>query len=1755
MVVTLLPLNVFAEEPTPAIATRDASAPEESEVGNDSRDAVHAFVGVQTGGDLNLELSGATGQEFKPIEGVRGYFQWFEDGGYVSPVYTAVSDANGRLNIGAKPYIAADGKLIQFDADPTVSAGHEKYRFWVDETTIPEGYQLQYITGEQVIFPQGAATITQGGSGSDTAKNTHENWKILLMQKPKDSMHREDAKETKVQSDTGGYMTGTVSWDYTSGVGGVQWKFVADHTTPAPDVTVRASYLSDYAMKQIYSKETARLMGVSDPSKIRERGWTSAQEADLQKWVKEQVAKDPTKWIAETVTAKTNAEGNYILQFNGTWGTTRNAEVATDERKVGGRYDGSLHKWTEEEVNRLGTVAKDPNEGTFNRGLVNYWNRKHINYDWMFVSADDSEDLRVMTPYNNNYYTAMNSDWGIHAGWSGVGFGVGVSNAVTSTMKTDFVFGINNIEFGITNYDTGANTALPGDVAETKTTGLPYSKTSERFRIVWYDQDGKVVKEGKTVQPNSTGQIPSEPFDTKNVKKTTEFTAKLYRVDKNGNDQELIAVDSFVVQISNFVLTRYEDFSLANPKPMDNATYEAEGLPDGLTINASNGTVSGRPTRAGFYNVKISTTIQDEGADVKGSRDYRALVTDSPLDHGEVGKEYKQEVKPQAIEGYVFKNVTSKFMDGKEIEGLTIENNQITGTPTKEVPATQTTEDGAMGPNVEVTYDIYKLNSKGEEVLVKTGHKDYVPLEVTKSDSQAPKYVPEYADVNGTPGTEVTTEAPKFLDQKSEADPKPEAETQPTGVKYALGDGAPAGVSVDGTTGKVTYKPSADDAGKTIEVPVLVTYSDKTTDEAVAKINVGDAQNKDYQPEYKEADGTVGQQTTVTAPNFKDGDGQDTTKPADVKFKLGKDAPEGATVDGSTGEVKYTPSLDDAGKTVRIPVLATYKDGSTDEVEAPIKVANADKANYEPNYKPVRAQVGHEVTVASPEFLDNDGNVVAEKPAVTKYELGEGAKDGVTINEQTGEIKYTAVDADKATNIVVPVKATYADGSVDNTTATIVVPSDADFYNPEGKPLETEKGKLPEAKDGVKFTNTPPADTKYEWETKPDVSKAGETFGIVKITYPDGSIDKVRVPVIVKDTTPKTDVTGTPAKVNPTDDVQDTGLTVTNKDETTPTTVTAKDEDGTEVEVTVDPETGKISVKPGTNVDGPITVTVQDDDFKTEDNPKGEKTFEVPVEGHTKGKDDNNNGKPSSGTTDKTDVTGNPSTVEPNGQSQDTGLTVTNKDETTPTTVTAKDEDGTEVEVTVDPETGKISVKPGTNVDGPITVTVQDDDFKTEDNPKGEKTFEVPVEGHTKGKDDNNNGKPSSGTTDKTDVTGNPSTVEPNGQSQDTGLTVTNKDETTPTTVEAVDEDGNKVPVEIGEDGKIKVTPPANVDGPIKVTVEDSDLPGGKVEIEIEVEGHKKGQDDNNNGIPTPGTDPSQPGTDPDHPDYPDYPYYPDYPGYWYDEPSPDYLRDKEYKPSKPEVKAEERELDVFSQYVIGNEDHMFMPNKGITRAEIAQIFARALGYDGYQRNGEYNPYSDLNTNAWYYDAVITTTEAGLFRGTDNGTFEPNREITKAELIATIARFQELGIKDGNTMNMRPDHWALGEVEAAYQEGWLDIYTKGLVNFDADMVITRAEVVAIFNRAFGRIADIAYIDANADRLTTFKDVNKSDWFYYDVITAANTYANYGMEWLHDSDSFDNEFTNLDDIKWDTELRNDKEVIENLRRVKFQRNAR
>ena len=819
----------------PKTGVRDAAPPEDTTTDADANNAVHAYVGVVNGLNIDANLSKASDKQFKPIAGIKAYFQWFETRGkkeYSSPVYTATSGADGQLHMGIKPYLAEDGSLIKFDADPTVSGGNERYRFWIDESTIPEGYQLQYITGESVIFPGAGLPITQGGSGSNTVRNIHGNWKILLMEKPLDQMHKE-ATPTEIQQD-GGYLTGTVGWDYKSGIGGIQWNQVADIDTPAKDVTVKASYLSDYALKEIYSDSTAVLMGVAKPSDIRGNGWTAEQEKKLQDWIKEQVKKDPDKWIAETVSAKTNADGKYIIQFKGTWGNLKNrdAGLKTYDYKVGDASSGNIfNKWTKEQIDRLGTVADTAKNGKFNFSNTPTNQVKHVNYDWLFVSVENADHLRVMTPYNNNQYTQMSNVFGINSGWSGGGFGVGVTNAVPQILRADFAVAPEEVKFNITNYDSGKNTAKVGDVAKTSTEGLPYyGESSENFRIVWYDEDGNKVQESLAQKPSSTGSLESADFDTSKVTKTTNYTAKLYRVDSSGKNAELLAQDSFTVVVEDpkKITSMYDEFEYKNTNPLKDATYSAEGLPDGLEIDPATGNIKGVPTKSGKFQVKVTTVVPDESGDITASRFYTFTVTDSPLTDGSVGKEYNTKVEPKQIDGYVYKNVTAKFIDGKAIGDLTITGDQITGTPTAKVEATQD------DPNVEVTYDIYKLNEKGEEVLIKKGHVDRVPLSIKEVQEveTADKVQPGYTDADAKVGTPTTITAPNFKDDKGNDTTKPE------GTTFKLGEGAPKGAKIDENTGKITYTPTEDEAGKNVEIPVVVNYKDGSKDEVKATVTV-----------------------------------------------------------------------------------------------------------------------------------------------------------------------------------------------------------------------------------------------------------------------------------------------------------------------------------------------------------------------------------------------------------------------------------------------------------------------------------------------------------------------------------------------------------------------------------------------------------------------------------------------------------------------------------------------------------------------------------------------------------------------------------------------------------------------------------------------------------------------------------------------------------------------------------------------------
>ncbi|WP_252181792.1 Rib/alpha-like domain-containing protein, partial [Lactobacillus gasseri] len=84
-------------------------------------------------------------------------------------------------------------------------------------------------------------------------------------------------------------------------------------------------------------------------------------------------------------------------------------------------------------------------------------------------------------------------------------------------------------------------------------------------------------------------------------------------------------------------------------------------------------------------------------------------------------------------------------------------------------------------------------------------------------------------------------------------------------------------------------------------------------------------------------------------------------------------------------------------------------------------------------------------------------------------------------------------------------------------------PTDADKYTPEGQDVHTTPGVVPPAEKGIKNKDDMPKGTKYTWEKTPDVTEPGKTTGTVIVTYPDGSKDKVDVPVIIDNPTTPTD--------------------------------------------------------------------------------------------------------------------------------------------------------------------------------------------------------------------------------------------------------------------------------------------------------------------------------------------------------------------------------------------------------------------------------------------------------------------------------------------------------------------------------------------------------------------------------------------------------------------------------------------------------
>ena len=188
--------------------------------------------------------------------------------------------------------------------------------------------------------------------------------------------------------------------------------------------------------------------------------------------------------------------------------------------------------------------------------------------------------------------------------------------------------------------------------------------------------------------------------------------------------------------------------------------------------------------------------------------------------------------------------------------------------------------------------------------------------------------------------------------------------------------------------------------------------------------------------------------------------------------------------------------------------------------------------------------------------------------------------------------------------------------------------------------------------------------------------------------------------------------------------------------------------------------------------------------------------------------------------------------------------------------------------------------------------------------------------------------------------------------------------------------------------------------------------------------------------------------------------------------------------------------------YIIGYADDTVRPENNITRAEVATIFFRLLTDSSREFYWtQKNDYSDVNRGDWFNNAVSTLSNAGIITGYPDGTFRPNAPITRAEFAAIAARFSDVAYSGKNTFSDVPDtHWAARCITLAEHLGWVAGYPDG--TFRPNKAITRAEAMTLINRVLERAVDEKHMLPN---MVTWSDNKPGAWYYEAVQEATNSH--------------------------------------------------
>ena len=194
--------------------------------------------------------------------------------------------------------------------------------------------------------------------------------------------------------------------------------------------------------------------------------------------------------------------------------------------------------------------------------------------------------------------------------------------------------------------------------------------------------------------------------------------------------------------------------------------------------------------------------------------------------------------------------------------------------------------------------------------------------------------------------------------------------------------------------------------------------------------------------------------------------------------------------------------------------------------------------------------------------------------------------------------------------------------------------------------------------------------------------------------------------------------------------------------------------------------------------------------------------------------------------------------------------------------------------------------------------------------------------------------------------------------------------------------------------------------------------------------------------------------------------------------------------------------------YMTGYSDGTFKPNKTITRAEACTVVARLL--EAEDKITGTPSFTDVAADKWYAKYIGFCEEKGLLKSY-SGAFLPDQAITRAEFAELVYNMGLVSATDKEIKftDVAETHPKYAAIKAAASAGLITGYADG--TFLPDRTITRAQAVTVINRARGTSKTASAL--SSDYKSAFSDVDSSYWAYADIAEASTKHSCFAGAWV------------------------------------------